>query len=188
MNLNRNIDMFIMPALSFVIKMLSLKYLYLTLYTVRYLKFVQIYFRFLRKFNKPNITDTFQHSLLNRSDKWKHHTLYECKIDSKLNAKFLNREKELDLPNDWNNVWSSLLWTYNLHYFDDLMSHNALNKKGLHLQLLMRWINENPVGCGIGWEPYPSSLRIVNILKAWLGGLNYLMVSRKIYFTGKLFI
>jgi uncharacterized heparinase superfamily protein len=37
--------------------------------------------------------------------------------------------------------------------------------------LLRCWIKDNPVGCGNGWEPYPISLRIVNILKAWLGGL-----------------
>jgi uncharacterized heparinase superfamily protein len=36
---------------------------------------------------------------------------------------------------------------------------------------LNSWVDQNPVGYGNGWEPYPSSLRIVNILKAWVGGL-----------------
>ena len=41
------------------------------------------------------------------------------------------------------------------------------------------WIDQNPVGLGIGWEAYPASLRIVNILKAGLGGfeLNKKMLS-----------
>ena len=65
----------------------------------------------------------------------------------------------------------SKLWVYNLHYFEDLLSDNAEEKHNLHLQLLNSWVDQNPVGYGNGWEPYPTSLRIVNILKAWLGGL-----------------
>ena len=60
---------------------------------------------------------------------------------------------------------------YNLHYFEDLLSDSAEEKKELHQQLLSHWIAENPFGCGNGWEAYPTSLRIVNVLKAWLGGL-----------------
>ena len=33
-----------------------------------------------------------------------------------------------------------------------------------------RWLNENPPGCGVGWEPYPTSLRIVNWIKWSLSG------------------
>ena len=75
------------------------------------------------------------------------------------------------MPGDWNNESPSKLWVYNLHYFEDLLSDNAEEKHNFHLQLLNSWVDQNPVGCGNGWEPYPTSLRIVNILKAWLGGL-----------------
>ena len=34
-----------------------------------------------------------------------------------------------------------------------------------HLALLTRWVAENPPGVGNGWEPYPTSLRIVNWIK-----------------------
>jgi hypothetical protein len=34
-----------------------------------------------------------------------------------------------------------------------------------HRGLINRWIEETPVGKGNGWEPYPSSLRIVNRAK-----------------------
>ena len=33
------------------------------------------------------------------------------------------------------------------------------------------WVDQNPIRHDNCWEPYPSSLRIVNILKAWIGGL-----------------
>ena len=97
--------------------------------------------------------------------------LYDEKIDNQLEACFLNHTKKLDLPADSNNESLSKLWVYNLHYFEDLLSNNAEEKRNFHLQLLSSWVDENPVGYGNGWEPYPTSLRIVNILKAWLGGL-----------------
>ena len=97
--------------------------------------------------------------------------LYDEKINNQWEACFLNRSKSLDFPGDWNSPVSTKLWIYNLHYFEDLLSDNFKNKREFHLELLSRWVDQNPVGCGNGWEPYPTSLRIVNILKAWLGGL-----------------
>jgi uncharacterized heparinase superfamily protein len=102
---------------------------------------------------------------------WKNQTLYGNKIDSQLEACFLNHTKKLDFPSDWNNEFPSKLWVYNLHYFEELLSNNAEEKHNLHLQLLNSWVDQNPVGYSNAWEPYPTSLRIVNILKAWLGGL-----------------
>ena len=145
--------------------------LLLLINTVKYLKWQQIYFRLLSKFVKPKVTDKFSGSIPKRSRVWKHLTLYEEKIDKHLNACFLNQSKQLDLPTDWNNKAFSKLWIYNLHYFEDLLSESSRDKNEFQRQLLKRWVDENPVGHGNGWEPYPSSLRIVNILKAWLGGL-----------------
>ena len=64
-----------------------------------------------------------------------------------------------------NNQTVSKLWWYNLHYFDDLNALGASQRKEWHNQLADRWINENTVGKGVGWEPYPTSLRIVNWVK-----------------------
>lgn len=142
----------------------------LVINTIRYLKWQQIYFRIKRKFLKPKVTDHFVGIIEKNPEKWVHHYLYEEKIDQNLNASFLNYSKKLNLPDDWNTEDRSKLWTYNLHYFEDLLCENAPEKLNFHLRLLNRWVDENPVGFGNGWEPYPTSLRIVNILKAWLGG------------------
>jgi uncharacterized heparinase superfamily protein len=139
--------------------------------TLRYLKWQQIYFRMLRKLIKPGITDQFQASKLARPTNWQHALLYSQKIDENSTACFLNHIKNLDLPGDWNKEIPSKLWVYNLHYFEDLLSNKATEKRNFHLHLLHSWVDHNPVGFGNGWEPYPTSLRIVNILKAWLGGL-----------------
>ena len=57
----------------------------------------------------------------------------------------------------------SKLWLYNLHYFDYINQDNIDND--IALELIYDWINKNPVGMENGWEPYPSSLRIVNWIK-----------------------
>jgi len=148
-----------------------MKKLYLLVNTLRYLKWQQIYFRLLRRLIKPKVTKSFQGPEPKLSKTWEHLPLYGNKIDSQLETCFLNHTKKLDLPGDWNNESPSKLWVYNLHYFEDLLSDNAEEKHKFHLQLLNCWVDQNPFGCGNGWEPYPTSLRIVNILKAWLGGL-----------------
>lgn len=145
--------------------------LFLIFNTLRYLKWKQIYFRLVRKLIKPKITEIFTGVEPKRSVVWQHITLYDDKINHEFEACFLNHTKKLDLPADWNNESPSKLWVYNLHYFEDLLSNNTEEKQNFHFQLLNSWVDQNPAGYGNGWEPYPTSLRIVNILKAWLGGL-----------------
>lgn len=59
----------------------------------------------------------------------------------------------------------SKLWRYNQHYFDDLNAMSGLERREWHLLLLRRWVMENSSGAGVGWDPYPTSLRIVNWVK-----------------------
>ena len=70
-------------------------------------------------------------------------------------------------PGDWNRSDWPKLWLYNLHYFDDLVSEGAEERLEWHRELISRWIAENPPTDGNGWEPYPTSLRLVNWCK-WL--------------------
>lgn len=99
--------------------------------------------------------------------------------------RFLNQTHDAQGPEAWNDPARDKLWLYNLHYFDDLNaaddleladSQNATDDLDLatasrradwHRLMIQRWINENPPGQGNGWEPYPTSLRIVNWVK-WL--------------------
>ena len=111
--------------------------------------------------------------------------------DGKTKFTFLNETHELETANDWNNAEWKKLWLYNLHYFDCLRqeegegepsarvptkrmearagdaSARAPTKRMEARALIERWIAENPVGKGNGWEPYPISLRVVNWIK-WL--------------------
>lgn len=78
---------------------------------------------------------------------------------------FLGQEAALHTAADWNRADQSKLWLYNLHYFDDLRADEAASRSPWHRDLMRRWLMDNPPGTGNGWEPYPTSLRIVN----WIG-------------------
>ncbi|WP_250157145.1 heparinase II/III family protein [Tianweitania aestuarii] len=86
---------------------------------------------------------------------------------------FLNEGGLLDphqADGGWDDPARSKLWRYNLHYFDDLNAEHADARRDWHLALIRDWIRHNPPGQGTGWEPFPTSLRIVNWIKAALGG------------------
>src|SRR4029077_11004172 len=74
--------------------------------------------------------------------------------------RFLNLERRCTRPEDWRPTDAAALWTYNLHYFDDLNARDAVSRAAWHRALLQRWVAENPVGDGAAWQPYPVSRRI----------------------------
>ena len=78
--------------------------------------------------------------------------------------RFLNIDGDLS-EIGWDGPQQEKLWRYNQHYFDDLNSINADERNELHIKLIQDWIKSNPPGFGTGWEPYPVSLRIVNLVK-----------------------
>ncbi|MDW8002984.1 MAG: alginate lyase family protein [Deltaproteobacteria bacterium] len=85
--------------------------------------------------------------------------------------RFLNKEREIVSKSEWNNPSLEKLWLYNLHYFDFLNSGHGPNRTLTCSEIINRWITENPPFEGVGWEPYPTSRRIVNWIKwAWSGG------------------
>lgn len=81
---------------------------------------------------------------------------------------FLNVTAE---PKGWNDESLELLWRYNLHYFDyinkpvEARGENTRVEGEMCISMLERWIDENPRGSFPGWDPYPTSLRIVNWVK-----------------------
>lgn len=88
------------------------------------------------------------------------------KILSNTEFCFLNRQETLVFPDGWNRQDLPILWLYNLHYFDGLTAPDTAS--GLKSQLVDRWIADNPAATGVGWQPYPLSLRIVNWVKWFL--------------------
>lgn len=73
---------------------------------------------------------------------------------------FLRRELDFGEFIDWNCSEMPALWRYNLHYFDYLRQEQMPLEQGL--ALINDWILRHSYIDGIGWHPYPTSLRLVN--------------------------
>ena len=78
---------------------------------------------------------------------------------------FLGERGQVKHASDWNAKIKTKLWLYNLHYLDDLNAMNADARNDQQIWLIQRWIDDNPPLIGNGWEPYPLSLRLVNLVK-----------------------
>lgn len=93
-----------------------------------------------------------------------------CSMTGPMEFCFLGEIGRVENAEGWNNPGRAKLWLYNLHYFDDLNAENAEKRHQWHVEYIWRWIAENPPGEGVGWEPYPTSLRMVNWIKWALRG------------------
>ncbi|MEM5551710.1 alginate lyase family protein [Pseudoalteromonas neustonica] len=133
------------------------------LYTIKYLKFQQVYYRVLYKFKKIKITSLVTH--VPYAWYWGGPCLFKQSLFEKNKVSFLNEVSILEGKKDWNSVKHTKLWLYNLHYFDDLSSVTYQERESKHYSFINRWIEENPPCFGNGWEPYPLSLRLVNWVK-----------------------
>jgi uncharacterized heparinase superfamily protein len=91
-----------------------------------------------------------------RTGKWEIGIQREGSQTASDQFRFLNQERRIQ---SWNDPGIPKLWLYNLHYFERPTA-----------DLIRKWIAENPVGAGNGWEPYPLSLRICNWIKWSLAG------------------
>jgi uncharacterized heparinase superfamily protein len=92
---------------------------------------------------------------------------------------FLSEVNQLSLVG-WDNPSQSKLWRYNLHYFDCLNQLELENEEvQLQNNLISKWIRENSYGKGTGWEPYPTSVRIINWIK-WHFKTNSLSAEAKL--------
>ena len=140
-------------------------------HTIRYLKPKQIYRRIWFRLIRPNVDKSFTPIL--RVLKNNFCLPIQKKVSLLKDDRFLFLSKSRSLSeigwNGYNNTVSKL-WRYNQHYFDDLNAIGSSERKVWHNQLIDRWINENTLGEGVGWEPYPTSLRIVNLVKWHLLG------------------
>lgn len=138
--------------------------------TIGYLQPIQLYGRLWFKFRRPRPALLPPLPLRLRSGDWIEPAHRTPSMLAPTSFRFLNQQQQLLNEGDWDNPGQSKLWRYNLHYFDDLNAAGATERYRWHFDLLGRWVAENPPGTGTGWEPYPTSLRIVNWIKWSLDG------------------
>src|SRR5437868_5853801 len=134
--------------------------------TVRHLRAGQVVNRITRKFSSPSAVGRPTPATRPPKSIWKSCPGRLASMLSPTRFRFIGQEAELATAGDWNGLGRARLWLYNLHYFDDLRAQGAADRLQWHRDLIGRWLVENPPTTGNGWEPYPTSLRIVNWI-AW---------------------
>ena len=163
-----------------------LKRLGLYWHTIRYLKVGQIIWRLWYRFGLKLPAQCYPLTVAQTKGQWLKWQQNPDSYSGEGLYRVLNQHIQVKTAADWNNPQVTKLALYNLHYFDDLNSIDAKSKSDIHKQWLQQWIEQNPIGKGNGWEPYPLSLRIVNWLKwylnqdiqpreSWLKSLSYQM-------------
>ncbi|MEP4484833.1 MAG: alginate lyase family protein [Halioglobus sp.] len=135
--------------------------------TARHLKPIQITNRIARRFVRPRVWSGETPPFKACTRRWETVAALPASIIDSETACFLNEPGPLL---EWQNPDKSHLWLYNLHYFDDLHAEHAAQRAALHRELIGHWLQANPASGGVGWEPYPTSLRIVNWVKWLLAG------------------
>ena len=140
------------------------------LHTVKFLKFIQLYYRLYYVFKPTTNKTDFNINLNEVNIKWSNVVDKPISMISPNSFNFLNHIAQVNTAEDWNSLKQEKLWLYNLHYFDDLNAENNKARVDWHSDLINKWVNENPYALGNAWEPYPNSLRIVNWIKCSIQG------------------
>jgi uncharacterized heparinase superfamily protein len=135
-------------------------------HTVRWLKPVQVYGRVWFRVARPKPDLRPAPAARAMRGAWVEPARREPSLVSATQMRFLGEERDLD-AHGWDDASLAKLWRYNQHYFDDLCADGAAGRAAWHRELIARWMRECAPGRGTAWEPYPSSLRIVNWIK-WL--------------------
>ena len=132
--------------------------------TVKYLKFIQVYYQIYYRLKiKFNLGFNPKYRLSKAEEFSWTHTVYNLTTYLGNNTfNFLNRPKKFQNNIDWNFPDFGKLWVYNLNYFEYLNQKNISKEEAL--QLVYRYIDVYD-HCEDGKEPYPTSLRILNIIK-----------------------
>ncbi|MEO8008505.1 MAG: alginate lyase family protein [Betaproteobacteria bacterium] len=142
----------------------------LYLHTLRYLKPVQFYARAVFFLSRIAPDQRSGPPLRIQTCRFPLSPLRSASLIGEETFRFLNESGIVRRGADWQKSDRTRLWQYNLHYFDDLNAVDRESRASQHRRLVTRWIGENPPGIGVGWEPYPLSLRIVNWIKWSSGG------------------
>lgn len=133
-------------------------------HTLRYLKFSQLYERLKFKIHRQIPNTSSPPELNSRSGIWRVNISRPSSLVGPQEFIFLGEAGFLD-DCGWDGPSKGKLWRYNQHYFDDLNASFAARRYKWHLSLLENWVKSNPPVTGVGWDSYPTSLRIVNWIK-----------------------
>ncbi len=135
--------------------------------TIKYLKFSQTFGRIFFYLYVPKIKIKTNISLRSKTRTFRSPILRKSSLKAPYEFKYFNQTGNI-IREGWESKKKSKLWLYNLHYFDYLNSCESSEQTHLLKNIFRNWIRKNKNTKGIAWDSYPTSLRIVNIIKWFL--------------------
>ena len=131
--------------------------------TIRFLKFRQIFYQlfFRIKFLIPNRNIVAKIYDFKKFD-FSNFLIHKKSYYSKNTFEFLGKRKVFDAEIDWNFMGHGVLWNYNLNYFD-FLNQEKINQNEID-QILLSFKKNYKTNI-YGNQAYPTSLRIMNLMK-----------------------
>jgi len=137
-------------------------------HTLRYLKPIQIYGRIFSSLRRkiglsklPPVPQNLSPFLPRRTVFLFHEPWNNSESLQNNQFNFLNKSIDFGEKILWNDQNVSLLWKFNLHYMNYLFLLSDKARK----ELVLNWIDNNPVSQGTSWYPFVLSLRLINLCK-----------------------
>ncbi|WP_235299296.1 heparinase II/III family protein [Portibacter marinus] len=121
--------------------------------------FYQLWYRMKPAYKVPEIHGT---SISFKSEIYFQNLIPHSSSNHKLSFSFLNLTHSFSERVDWNFSKFGKLWTYHLNYFDFLLQKDSNLE---HSISLLTDFYQNYCNLKDGLEPYPTSLRIINLIK-----------------------
>ncbi len=134
--------------------------------TVRHLKAKQVFWRLYRRTRRIALEPPSAQRRQRAGD-WTRPIHRASGFVGPTQLRLLNTVIDVGGSTCWSDPGLNRLMLYNLHYLGELNAAPGADDDAARAALLARWIADNPPPRGVGWEPYPLSLRISNIVK-WL--------------------
>lgn len=139
-----------------------MEYIFRYIRTLRNLKWIQIAGRIKFHLIKPNFEKKALNSPVELKDiSCQYPTVPQAKNQNSFT--FLNVKREIG--KNWDDDSIPMLWRYNLHYFDELKSHNFKERNQELSDFIENWVEHFSTPSSPSWTPYPTSLRTVNFMK-----------------------
>jgi uncharacterized heparinase superfamily protein len=132
--------------------------------TLRHLRPAQFYGRLWFRLVRPQPNMATAPALRRVEGKWQAPARREASVLGPDEFLFLGELGSLSVVG-WDGPQREKLWRYHQHYFDDLNAVDSNTRTEWHRTLLEDWVLRTRPGRGNGWDPYPTSLRIVNWVK-----------------------
>ena len=143
----------------------KIKMIFRYFHTLRYLKLSQILYQIIYRFKsifKSNSSIILNTESINEDLIFKNVIFNKNSYAIKNSFNFLNKEMVFEGEINWNFYKYGKLWTYNLNYFD-FLNQEAINSDDAIKIIKSFVLNYNKIIDAK--EPYPTSIRIINLIK-----------------------